>query len=92
MLKFGVGKCKITKFGEGKNKRMKYGVVGDVVNVAARLEALNKTLGTRILLSADTYESLYKSTQSNLTSQGLYSLKGRDRQVEAFAWVDEVES
>ena len=36
----------------GSHQTMKYGVVGDAVNVAARLEALNKILSTDILFSA----------------------------------------
>ena len=74
----------------GSLQRMKYGVVGDVVNVAARLEALNKILHTRILLSPETYSALSDLTKHQFESKGFHSVKGRDQQVEAFAWVDDM--
>ena len=40
----------------GGGERLGYTVHGDTVNLAARLEALNKDLGTRILISARTAE------------------------------------
>ena len=42
----------------GAGERLHYTVHGDAVNVAARLEALNKRLGTYTLVSASTAEHL----------------------------------
>ena len=68
----------------GSAHRMKYSVVGDAVNVAARLETLNKDLGTLVLVSGDTFGRLPEELQAGVRPLGSHTLKGREQQVEVF--------
>ena len=69
----------------GSRTRMKYGVLGDVVNVAARLEQMNKQLLTTILISQATYERLDADLQAQATSQGVHVVRGRDATVGVYS-------
>ncbi|HRE91624.1 MAG TPA: adenylate/guanylate cyclase domain-containing protein [Myxococcota bacterium] len=65
----------------GSRTRMKYGLIGDVVNVAARIEALNKKLVTTLLISDDTWHALSDDLKARATDRGEHDVKGRSHTV-----------
>ncbi len=66
----------------GAPNRMKYAIVGDAVNVAARVEGLNKELGTTFLITEDTYVLLPPWVQ--VADHGEMRVKGRHRPVRVY--------
>ena len=69
----------------GSPRRMKYSVLGDVVNVASRLEQMNKRLGTWILFSAATAARLPEELRARATSHGEQDVRGREGKIEVFS-------
>jgi adenylate cyclase len=70
----------------GGETRMKYAVIGDTVNVAARVEALNGALGTTMLVSAATHAQLPEALAAEGEPRGEHAVKGRDQRVEVFSY------
>jgi len=60
----------------GAADHFEYRAVGDIVNTAARLQALNKLLGTRVLVSRETVDGLDEFRVRDL---GVFLLPGKTR-------------
>ncbi len=67
----------------GSASRMAYSLVGDVVNVASRIQALNKQMGTQVLVSAETRARLTHTPPMRACPS--VSVKGRAAEVDVFA-------
>jgi CHAT domain-containing protein/CHASE2 domain-containing sensor protein/tetratricopeptide (TPR) repeat protein len=65
----------------GTEARLHYGAVGGVLVTAARLEALNRTLGTRIAVAGDTARD---AGIANFQPLGRHAVKGRAEMVDVF--------
>lgn len=56
-IRVGVNTSEVFHGNIGSHKRLKYGVLGDGVNLASRLEELNKRYGTELLVTDETYHN-----------------------------------
>lgn len=69
----------------GSSERMNYSIIGDNVNLAARLEGANKLYGTRILISADTYAQVERDFFCR--SLDIVAVKGKSKGVKVYELV-----
>ena len=69
----------------GSSVRMKYAIIGDTVNLAARLEGLNRVLGTDILVSEQVLAQLPSELAARFSAHGEQMVKGRAQPVRVFS-------
>lgn len=69
----------------GPPRQSKYAVVGDPVNTVARLEELNRGLGTAIVMSSAMHARLGERVIGR--TRGSFAVRGRSRPVEVFELV-----
>jgi len=69
----------------GSDQRKTYSMLGDTVNLASRLQTLNKKLATDILISGETRTRL--QTALPLKSMGSHTVKGKTEPVDVYTIV-----
>jgi adenylate cyclase len=67
----------------GSRQKVEYGAIGDSVNVASRVEGLNKGQGTDILITETVYELVADRVEVEL--RGDIPVKGRSKDVKVYA-------
>ncbi len=67
----------------GGGGKLEFTLIGDTVNVAARIEQLTKTTGDAILLTGRTVEAL-DHRPAALTDRGFHALKGKSAAIQVF--------
>jgi len=81
-IRIGINSDQVVTGNIGSERRMDYTVIGDGVNVAARLEQANKQFGTQTLISAATVKLLKQDY--HLRELDLLRLRGKSTPVPIF--------
>lgn len=79
----GINTGKVIAGTIGGAGKLEFTLIGDAVNVAARVEQLTKTTGDAILLTQQTVDAL-GSAPIKLTDRGFHTLKGKSAEVRVF--------
>ena len=69
----------------GSDDLLQYSAIGDVVNIASRLETINKDFSTEIAMSEEIYASLTDEFTNKAKLEGELNLKGRSNKTNVYS-------
>lgn len=84
-MRIGLHTGRLTVGNIGSRSRMKFSVIGDTVNIAARLEQLNKELNTSILFSGELKVLLPPGSTPALIDHGYVAVRGRRQPIRVWS-------
>ncbi|MBT3886021.1 MAG: adenylate/guanylate cyclase domain-containing protein [Rhodospirillaceae bacterium] len=82
--RIGINSGSVIAGSVGANERLNYTVHGDAVNIAARLEQMNKEFGTRVLISEDTKTLAGDTGDFAFTAMGAMPIRGKTQEVTVY--------
>lgn len=89
-LQVGIGLCSglVTAGTVGGGGKLEYTLVGDTVNMAARIEELTRTTGDLVLVAQSTLSALTRADSVRAVSRGEFELRGRlgTTELHAITW------